>query len=64
VVFTKLDLLGEQYAPPIHAPDAFAVLSISAANREVLDQLLSAWWAQLLRLRTETREPVTTEPLP
>jgi GTP-binding protein len=64
VVFTKLDLLGEQYAPPIHAPDAFAVLSISAANREGLDQLLSAWWAQLLRLRTETREPVTTEPLP
>jgi len=64
VVFTKLDLLGEQYAPPIHAPDAFAVLSISAANREGLDQLLSAWWAQLLRLRTEIREPVTTEPLP
>lgn len=64
VVFTKLDLLGEQYAPPIHAPDAFAVLSISAANREGLDQLLSAWWAQLLRLKTEVREPVTSVPLP
>jgi GTP-binding protein len=64
VVFTKLDLLGEQYTPPVHAPDAFAVLSISAANREGLDQLLSAWWTQLLRLRTETTEPITTVPLP
>jgi len=64
VVFTKLDLLGEQYTPPIHAPDAFAILSISAANREGLDQLLSAWWSQLLRLRTETVEPVTSIPLP
>lgn len=64
VVFTKLDLLGEQYAPPIHAPGAFAVLSISAANREGLDTLLSAWWTELLRMRSEVREPVTTVPLP
>ncbi|HWJ21853.1 MAG TPA: GTPase ObgE, partial [Gemmatimonadaceae bacterium] len=31
VVFTKLDLLGESYVPPIEAPDAFGIYSISAA---------------------------------
>src|SRR3954463_2546464 len=30
VVFTKMDLLGEDEPPPIEAPDAFAVLTISA----------------------------------
>lgn len=53
VVFTKLDLLGEQYAPPIEAPGAFGILAISAANREGLAQLLAAWWTELLRLRDE-----------
>ncbi|MGI8509363.1 MAG: GTPase ObgE [Gemmatimonadaceae bacterium] len=51
VVFTKLDLLGEQYAPPIEAPGAFGVFSISAANREGLTPLLAAWWTELLRLK-------------
>src|SRR5205085_1420037 len=43
VVFTKLDLLGEQYVPPIEAPNAFAMLAISAAGRTGLDELLAAW---------------------
>ncbi len=51
VVFTKLDLLGEQYAPPIEAPGVFGVFSISAANREGLSPLLAAWWTELLRLK-------------
>ncbi|NUO64136.1 MAG: GTPase ObgE [Gemmatimonadaceae bacterium] len=51
VVFTKLDLLGEEYVPEIEAPDAFGVFSISAAARTGLDELLSAWWGRLLGLK-------------
>jgi GTP-binding protein len=58
VVFTKLDLLGEDYTPPVDAPGAFGLYAISAAARTGLDVLLSGWWSELLRLRTveEQRE--------
>ena len=48
VVFTKMDLLGDDEPPPIDAPDAFGVFAISAAGRTGLDPLLAAWWSQLL----------------
>lgn len=51
VVFTKLDLLGEDYVPEIEAPEAFGVYSISAAAREGLDTLMSAWWSKILELK-------------
>ena len=51
VVFTKLDLLGEEYVPEIDAPDAFGVFSISAAGRTGLDTLLAAWWSKILSLK-------------
>jgi GTP-binding protein len=51
VVFTKMDLLGEDDAPPIDAPDAFGVFAISAAGRTGLDPLLGAWWSQLLGMK-------------
>ena len=51
VVFTKLDLLGEDYVPEIEAPDAFGVFSISAAGREGLDTLMAAWWSKILELK-------------
>jgi GTP-binding protein len=51
VVFTKMDLLGELEPPPIDAPEAFAVLSVSAAGRLGLDALLAQWWSQLLEMR-------------
>jgi len=51
VVFTKLDLLGEDFVPPIEAPDAFGFFAISAAARTGLDELLAGWWRQLLGLR-------------
>ena len=51
VVFTKLDLLGEDYVPEIEAPDAFGVFSISAAARDGLDTLMSAWWSKILELK-------------
>jgi GTP-binding protein len=53
VVFTKLDLLGEEYVPPIEAPGAFGLYAISAAARTGLEPLLAAWWSELLRLRAE-----------
>lgn len=51
VVFTKLDLLGEDYVPEIEAPDAFGVFAISAAGRTGLDTLLAAWWSKILDLK-------------
>ena len=48
VVFTKMDLLGDDEPPPIDAPDAFGVFAISAAGRTGLDPLLAAWWSRLL----------------
>jgi GTP-binding protein len=51
VVFTKLDLLGEHYIPEIEAPNAFAKFAISAAARTGLDELLAAWWTEVLAMK-------------
>ena len=51
VVFTKMDLLGNEPPPPIDAPEAFGVFAISAAGRTGLDPLLAAWWSRLLALK-------------
>jgi len=51
VVFTKLDLLGEDYVPPIETEGAFGVFAVSAPARSGLDELLAAWWRELLSLR-------------
>ena len=64
VVFSKLDLLGEEYVPPIAAPDAFGVFSISAAGRTGLDALLAAWWSQLLAMRKATERQAESLHLP
>jgi GTP-binding protein len=52
VVFTKMDLLGDDDRPPLEAPDAFGIYAISAAGRTGLDTLLAAWWSRLLSMRT------------
>jgi hypothetical protein len=46
-----MDLLGNEEPPPIDAPDAFGVFAISAAGREGLDPMLSAWWGKLLEMK-------------
>jgi GTP-binding protein len=58
VVFTKMDLMGEDYVPPIEAPGAFGMYAVSAANRTGLEALLGAWWHELLTMRklAERRE--------
>jgi GTP-binding protein len=58
VVFTKLDLLGEDFVPPIEAPDSFGSFAVSAAARTGLDALLAGWWRRLLGMRkaVEQRE--------
>jgi GTP-binding protein len=58
VVFTKLDLLGEPYVPPIEAPGAFGIYSISAPGRLGLDTLLAAWWSQLLGMKQASARQV------
>ncbi|MBA2707264.1 MAG: GTPase ObgE [Gemmatimonadaceae bacterium] len=51
VVFTKMDLFGEDYLPPIETEGAFAMFAASAAGRTGLDSLLSSWWSELLRMK-------------
>ena len=57
VVFTKMDLLGEDFLPPIEAVGAFGSFAISAAARTGLDALLASWWTQLLELRKADLAP-------
>ena len=64
VVFTKMDLLGEEYAPPIQASGAFGLFAVSAAAREGLDALIAAWWTELLRLKQSVRPEDVTLSLP
>ena len=64
IVFTKLDLLGEDYIPPIRAPGAFGMYAVSAAARTGLETLLAGWWSELLRLRREAEVQVRTESWP
>jgi GTP-binding protein len=64
VVFTKLDLLGEEYVPPIRTDGAFGVYAISAAGREGLDALLAAWWTELLELKHNSRSTEQSSALP
>ncbi len=62
VVFTKMDLLGDDDAPPIEAPAAFGVFAISAAGRTGLDPLLAAWWSRLLDMKKSAA--VRNDPIP
>jgi GTP-binding protein len=64
VVFTKMDLLGEDEPPPIEAPEAFGVFAISAAARTGLDALKLAWWRRLLDMRKAAVQPVQDVELP
>ncbi len=56
VVFSKLDLLGEDYVPEIEAPEAFGLFSISAAGRMGLEEIKAAWWSELLAMRKAAGE--------
>jgi GTP-binding protein len=64
VIFSKMDLMGDDPPPPIEAPGAFGVFAISAAGRKGLDELLSAWWQQLLGLKQARVARVADVPLP
>ena len=66
VVFTKMDLFGEDYLPPIETQGAFAMFAISAAARTGLDGLLAAWWSELLRMKQNVvaEAAKTAVPLP
>jgi GTP-binding protein len=64
VVFTKLDLLGDDFIPPIEAPSAFGAFAISAAARTGLDELLVGWWRQLLSMRKAVERREGSIPLP
>jgi GTPase len=64
VVFSKMDLLGETEAPPIEAPDAFGIYTISSAARHGLSELLDQWWRQLLAQRKANERSAARVELP
>jgi GTP-binding protein len=64
VVFTKLDLLGEQYVPPIEAPGAFGMWAVSAPGRAGLEALLDGWWSELLAMRKAAERREDEQPAP
>ena len=64
VVFTKMDLLGEDDPAPIEAPEAFGVFAISAAGRKGLEEIKLAWWRRLLEMRKASLQPVKDVLLP
>ena len=64
VVFTKMDLLGDDEPPPIEAPEAFGVYAISAAARTGLDILLAGWWSRLLDMKKVDVRRDDSVPLP
>jgi GTPase len=64
IVFTKMDLLGEDEPPPVEAPDAFGVYAVSAAGRSGLEALELAWWRQLHSMRRAEVAPVQDVELP
>jgi GTPase len=64
VVFTKLDLLGEDYVPEIRTDNAFGVFAVSAPGRQGLDELLAAWWSELLRLKENVSSAIVSTGLP
>ncbi len=56
VIFSKMDLMGEDYVPPIVTEGAFACLAVSGAGRTGLDQLKALWWTELQKVKAV--EPV------
>jgi GTP-binding protein len=64
VVFTKMDLLGDDEAPPIEAPDAFGIFAISGAARTGLEELKLAWWRRVLDMKKESVRPIRDLQLP
>ena len=64
VVFTKMDLLGDDEPPPIEAPDAFGIFAISAAARTGLEELKLAWWRRVLAMKKESVKPIRDLELP
>jgi GTP-binding protein len=57
VVFSKMDILGEDEAPPIEAPEAFGIFTISSATRVGIDALIDAWWRRLLEMKKAEQRP-------
>ena len=64
VVFTKMDLLGDDEPPPVEAPEAFGVFAISGAARTGLEELKLAWWRRLLDMRKDAVKPIRDLQLP
>jgi hypothetical protein len=64
VVFTKMDLLGDDEPPPVHAPDAFGLFAVSGAARTGLEELKLAWWRRVLEMKKTAVRPTRDLELP
>ena len=64
VVLNKMDLLGDTEPDTVAAPDAFGTFHVSGAARTGIDELLAAWWRELLALRHAAAKREEQVPLP
>ncbi len=51
IVFTKLDLLGEEFVPVLNAPGSLGSFSISAVAQIGLDALQEGLWSRLVEVK-------------
>ena len=61
VVFTKMDLLGEQYIPPIEAPGVLATFAISSVAHQGLTELLEGMWSLLAHAKEREAQAVARD---
>lgn len=51
IVFSKMDLMGEELLPPVDAEGAFGIFAISAVAQKGLDNFTQEVWRELEKLR-------------
>ncbi|MBC7789350.1 MAG: GTPase ObgE [Anaerolineae bacterium] len=64
LVFTKLDLWGDDELPHVEVPQAFAMFAVSGAARTGLGELLDGLWRRLLALRKSAERSEADAMLP
>jgi len=64
LVFTKMDLWGDDELPSIETAEAFAVFAVSGAARTGLSELLDGLWKRLLALRKSAERSEADAVLP
>jgi GTP-binding protein len=58
VVFTKLDLLGEEFIPQIRAPGSLGFFAVSAVAQQGIDRVTEALWSRVAEVKQSEEKAV------